>query len=96
MKFYTPNYGNASHDARPQFEMRGNAIYITAHHPGFTPKGAVLPWYENRGGKVYATEHHPEGKSLHPVYEIRGDRVHTTVEHSQHDPLRHSFELRLH
>jgi hypothetical protein len=86
MKFYNTSYSPTADASRPQFEVRGNAVYATSAHPN-TAASKLLPWYEIRDNKLYTTAHNPEGHKATPMFEIRGNNVHTTMHNPGHTHL---------
>ena len=88
---HTSRYGGNVHTRLPQYMIRGNAVYATAHNRTM-PHGKAL--YTVKGKGWYATANHPDGKSTHALYHTRGDKVHTTRFHPAHNPVQHAFEIR--
>jgi len=65
-------------DHEPWFEIKGDGIYTTAHHPSGP---GDWPWFEIVNGAVFTTHSHPQGRVALPWYEIHGDRMYTTRTH---------------
>ena len=86
-------YGHAGgvHTARPQFQVRGNAVYATQFNHDM-PGGK--PLYTVKGGRWYTTSFHPDGKGVHAVFQTRGENIHTTTFHPQHNPTMHVMTFR--
>ena len=94
LKMYSAAYGHAGgvHSMKPQYEVRGDAIYRTSYHP--EGHGAT-PDFKIRDGKVYTTAYHAAGAQAVPWFQIKGNEIHTTIHNpSGHNPTLPAFHLR--
>ncbi len=88
LKLYNTTYGHAGevHSMKPQYEVRGNAIYRTAYHP--EGRSALPDFKIKENNNVYATAYHSAGAQAVPWFQIRGNNIHTTVHNpAGHQPL---------
>lgn len=76
MHLYQGRYSGAGHNARPQFEVKGNSVFQTRFHSG---EHSPMPMYRIMGSKVYATKFNAGADTHKPVFTIRGDKLRTTM-----------------
>ncbi len=91
-KIYASKYGQTVHTMKPQYEVRGDAVYRTIYHP--LGGNAALPDFKIRGDKMYTTAHHEAGAQPNAWYTIKDGAIHNTGYHPEGVKARASFHLR--
>ena len=80
---YNASYGQTGgvHTMKPQYEVRGDAVYRTIYHP---EGRSSVPDYKIRGDQVFTTETHSAGIQANPWFTLKnGNEFHNTIHHPE-------------